>query len=188
MAPIRTFIAFETPEDVRNEVRQAQMKLIASGAEVRWESHDKFHITVKFLGNVEERSLPAVLSTINSIAGRFTAFQVVYENLGCFPTARSPRVIWIGCRNDDGTLASMKKELDGALEPLGFEIEDRDFRPHLTLGRVKGQRKIEDLISMVKNINFGPRTAMIDSIIVVKSDLRPGGSLYTSLQRTRLLQ
>lgn len=188
MAAIRTFIAFETPEDIRKEVREAQTKLLSAGAEVKWEPLDKFHVTIKFLGNVMESALPDVLSLIDATAGRFRTCAVLYQDLGCFPNLRNPRVIWIGCKNDDGILQSLKEELDRVLAPLGFEPEERDFHPHLTLGRVKGRRNIEDLISILKNLNFEPRTAMINSIVVMKSDLRPGGSIYTSLQRTRLLQ
>lgn len=188
MAPVRAFIAFETPEEIRKEVRAAQSKLLSAGAEVRWEPPDKYHVTIKFLGNVPEAALPAVLSLTGAAVGRFRTCQVVYQTPGCFPNPRNPRVIWIGCRNDDGTLASLKGELDRVLTPLGFEPEDRDFHPHLTLGRVRGGRNIGDLISIMNNLNFEPRTATIDSIVVMKSDLRPGGSIYTSLQRTRLLQ
>jgi len=186
MPPIRTFIAFETPEQIRKDILAVQTTLKTAHADVKWESIDKFHVTIKFLGDVEEGLLPKILSVVGETVTRFNTFDIMYNNLGCFPNLRSPKVLWVGCENRDGTLLSFKNELDSRLSPFGFEIEKRAFHPHLTLGRVKGESGIKDLTSMLKSITFEPRTAMINTIVVMKSDLRPGGSLYTSLQQTEL--
>ncbi len=186
MGTIRTFIAFDTPEEIREEIRKVQDTLRSAGADVRWETADKFHVTIKFLGDVEESRLPGVLSRISGVLNGRPPFTVVYEKVGVFPDLKRPRVIWIGCDNPDGTLLAMKEALDRELEPLGFEIEERRFRPHVTLGRVRSPGKIKNLTPMLESLTFGARNGRIDVVSVMRSVLKPQGAEYSILQSLHL--
>ncbi len=186
MASIRTFIAFDTPEEIKKEMFIIQAQLKDSHADVKWELESKFHVTIKFLGNVDESKLPNIIRTCQSIIERTPSFDVVYENLGCFPNIKHPRVIWIGCKNENGELLTLKQSLDTALIPLGFEREDRDFHPHITLGRVRTSKGLQNLIPMLINITFERRKASISEILVMKSILRPEGSNYFVLKTIKL--
>lgn len=140
MPTIRAFIAFDTPPAICDEMSRLQQELKKSSADVRWEPPDKFHATIKFLGDVKEEILPTVLTRIGAVAESTPAFDITYQTLGCFPNRRNPRVIWVGCSNTDGTLELLKTRLDVELLPLNFEIESRAFHPHVTLGRVRSPK------------------------------------------------
>jgi 2'-5' RNA ligase len=186
MPSIRTFIAFDTPPGIRKEMSDLQSRLRKSGADVRWESPEKFHATIKFLGDVEETQLPGVLAKIRETGGLHRSFEIVYKSVGGFPDVTNPRVVWIGCENPDGRLLLLKNALDTALLPYGFEIEARPFHPHITLGRVKSTRGKFDLTSMIEKVTLEPRVAAVAEIIVVKSALRPQGAEYTVVQNITL--
>jgi len=182
MGSVRTFIAFDTPDDIRNEMAALQQQLKTAGADVKWESPDKFHATIKFLGDIDDSLLPEILCDIETITREYHSFPVTYKNLGGFPDIRHPRVVWIGCENDDGTLDRLKNALDTGLAPRGFEIEMRSFHPHITLGRVKSLARLQYLTPMLENLTFEPRTATIKKILIMKSVLQPQGAEYSILK------
>jgi len=186
MGSIRTFIAFDTPSPVREAMMAVQKEFAEPDANVRWESPEKSHTTIKFLGGVDESILPGVLETTGSVCGAFRPFEVTYEGVGAFPDGRQPKVIWIGCRNTDGTLASLKSTLDRALVSFGFRIEDRPFHPHITLGRVRSPRGLQYLTPKLEKLTFEPRKETISQILVMKSVLRPQGGEYTVLTSVHL--
>ena len=181
MASVRTFIAFDTPLSLKEEIGKIQSILKETRADVRWETGNKFHVTIKFLGEVEEKILPAVITTVKNITERYHPFSIIYQTLGAFPNKNRPRVLWVGCTNTDRQLLDMKNELDEALMPYGFEIEERQFHPHVTLGRVKSPSGIKNLIQTLENVTFEPRQVSISNILVVKSILKPSGSEYSTL-------
>lgn len=156
-----------------------QSELRESGADVRWESPDKFHATIKFLGDVEEAGLPGVLRDARSACAPHPPFVVSYQGLGAFPALRHPKVVWIGCANEDGTLGRIKTSLDAGLLPHGFKVEERAFRPHVTLGRVRSARGLQHLTPRLENLTFEPQTGTISEILVMKSVLRPQGAEYS---------
>jgi 2'-5' RNA ligase len=186
MAKIRTFIAFETPPSVREKIISLENQLRQSPADVRWESPDKFHITIKFLGDVDDGQLPDILALIERISHMHTTFNIVYSGLGAFPNKKQPRVVWIGCENPDGILAGLKDALDRGLAPKGFEIEQRPFHPHLTLGRIKCPQGLRDLTPMLENLTFEPQSIQVKEIVVMKSILQPHGAVYTLLKKIQL--
>lgn len=179
--PLRSFVAIDTPEAVRRIMLDVQSKLKVSGADVKWEGPEKFHATIKFLGNVEENLLTSVVNTIEQSVKNFPAFEVTYNHVGCFPSVKRPRVIWIGCENTDGTLLRIQDTLEQALLPLGFEREERAFHPHVTLGRTKSAKSLNNLISILESFTFEPRTFTCNEILLMKSMLKPEGSEYTRL-------
>jgi 2'-5' RNA ligase len=181
MASIRTFIAFDTPPSLKEEISRIQSILKESHADVRWETDNKFHVTIKFLGDVEEKIFPTIFTIVKNITEKYHPFPVIYQNLGVFPNKIRPRVLWVGCTNTDRQLLDIKNQFDEALKPYGFEIEDRQFHPHVTLGRVKSPSGIKDLIQTLENVTFEPRQVSISDILVVKSILKPSGSEYSTL-------
>ena len=111
---------------------------------------------------------------------------VIFEKLGCFPNPKQPRVMWVGCTNPDKRLESIKIMLDTELAPLGFEIEHRAFRPHITLGRVKGSKNIPHLISTMEKLTFEAQPCTISEVVLMESVLKPQGSEYTVLKKFQL--
>lgn len=186
MPSIRTFIAVETPLEIREKIQKLQTELKKAKSDVRWESMEKFHATIKFLGDIDEQKLPAVLTRIKSVIERHRSFELIVQTIGCFPNAKHPRVVWIGCTNADGVLDLLKTSLDVELLPLGFEIEDRAFHPHITLGRVKSSKGISNLTSMMEKLTFEPTKFEVKEIVIMKSVLRPEGSEYSALLNIHL--
>lgn len=182
MASLRTFIAINAPEPIRKEMKFLQDELKKSHADVRWESSEKFHATLKFLGNIDEAKVPRVLSTLESTLLPFKPFEVTFYSLGSFPDKRHPRVIWIGCENPDGTLLRIKNDLDKNLLQFGCEIEKRDFHPHVTLGRVVSEKGLYHLTPMLEKLTFEPRKTLLDGIYFMRSVLKPEGAEYSILK------
>jgi 2'-5' RNA ligase len=186
MPSIRTFIAIPTPVEVRQALTCIQTELKTADAAVKWEPPEKLHITLRFLGNVEESQLAILMTDCSNAICNLNSFSLIYGGLGCFPDARNPRIIWAGSRNDDGVLVEMKKAIDDTVARYGFERENRAFHPHITLARVKGRQNIPNLIKMLQSVTFEPHPVVIDEVYFMKSELRPTGSIYTKLQSIAL--
>ena len=182
MANIRTFIAFDTPPEFKRILSDIQSELRRTDADIRWEPPEKFHGTIKFLGDTNEDILPQISQNIRSVITRFKAIELQFDRFGCFPNERRPKILWVGCKYTDSSAEALKTELDKALLPYGFEPEERAFRPHITLGRFKSDFGAKHLISKAEKINFEPFTVPLREVVFLKSTLRPTGSLYTVLE------
>ena len=174
--------------EIKDAMVSVQEQLKESRADVRWESEEKLHATIKFLGDVQENVLPSVLSIIKKSIVKFPHFLLNYQGIGCFPNMRNPNVIWIGCHNADGTLEQIKNTLDDELEVFGFVKEKRNFSPHITLGRVKGPSRLRDLTSLIEKVTFEPKGAIVKTVTVLRSKLKPQGSEYSILDEVPLQQ
>jgi 2'-5' RNA ligase len=183
---IRSFIAIETPPDVKADISKVQEGLRTTNADVRWESIEKFHITLKFLGNVEEPRLNSLADRLEEALGAFALFNMRYQGVGCFPNQHRPRVIWIGAENEDGTLTKIQETIEKVAEHFGFQREERKFHPHITIGRVKSSKNLKVLVSELGNASFNPHTAVIKDVLLMKSDLKPTGSVYSVIRAYQL--
>lgn len=185
---IRTFIAFNTPETVKEKIVSLQTMLRNANADVRWETKEKMHVTISFLGDVEEQLLALLESTLSNVLTKYSSFNVTYSELGCFPNWKEPRVLWIGCEENSGILRTMKHELDASLLPFGIKIEMRKFFPHITLGRIKSLRNSFDLLQSMESLTFSPQISTVNEILFIKSVLTRGGSEYSLLHSFPLLK
>ncbi len=181
---MRAFIAFDTPPDVRSALASVRDRLRQSQADVRWEAGEKFHCTLKFLGDTDSEKIPLITSALGKIGG--LPFDVRYRGVGHFPEKGPPKVIWAGIENSDGRLRSLHEGIDGAMEQLGFERERRPYQGHITLGRVRSGRNVGKLLEMMETITFESQPVTIRSIEVIKSELNPDGSVYTILKAISL--
>jgi 2'-5' RNA ligase len=180
MTSIRTFIALPVPEDVRSELALLQARLVESQAAVKWDTPDKFHITLKFLGDTDASRLPLIATDLQDSIGSLPAFDVTYEALGGFPNVDRPRVVWIGARQSKEIL-HLQEHVEQVCTSFGFAKEDRPFHAHITLGRVKGDRNLDSLTAKLKSITFKPLTARCAAIHIMRSEMKPTGSVYTLL-------
>jgi len=178
---IRTFIAFDTTPGQKRILSEAAVALKKASADVRWESPDKYHCTLKFLGDTEEHTLAAIRSTIRDVCAGCPPMSIEFDRLGCFPNVREPRVVWAGCKGEYPALSSIKNQIDRALAEFGFEIDQRTFHPHITLGRVKGERGVGRLISTLETVTFESFTLAVGELLLIKSVLHKEGSVYTTL-------
>jgi len=182
MTALRLFFALDTPAQVRPKIVDLVRQLEGSGADVKWESMSKLHCTVKFLGDTAEERVPELAGIARSIAAGIAPPSVIYTRLGCFPSKREPRIIWAGMEDNAGGLFRLQEELERGLTNLGILPEERRFHPHITLGRVRGRRNLPDLITLLESLTFVSEAAVLPELLLIRSDLRPSGSVYTTLQ------
>ncbi|MHB0998800.1 MAG: RNA 2',3'-cyclic phosphodiesterase [Armatimonadota bacterium] len=187
MDKIRAFIAVRLPDHAKIGLAGIEKKLMASGADVKWVAEENFHITLKFLGDVEIARLDAVIEAVRSAADGIESFEAELSGTGAFPRPSRPSVVWVGITSGGEQLKVLADRIESALEPFGFAREARGFSPHITLGRTRSQRNVERLqeaISALKHEcvdNF-----RVNSIAVVKSTLKPSGSVYTVIEEIAL--
>lgn len=183
---MRLFIAIDTPASVKAQMAEIQAELKKSQADVKWDTADKFHITLKFLGETKDELLPAINGILETVGKKFQQFQIEYDDIGCFPNWNQPRVIWLGANETSGTLLKLKRSLDIELEKLGFETEDRKFHPHITLGRVKSQHNIKNLTVIMESLKFKSEITTCRELLLMQSILKPSGSEYSTLTTVNL--
>ncbi|MEK6571693.1 MAG: RNA 2',3'-cyclic phosphodiesterase [Bacteroidota bacterium] len=183
MPGIRSFIAIDTSPEIKDRITEVKEKLRATAADVRWESREKFHITLKFLGNVEDTKLESIAGRLEEALTAFSPFDITYEAIGCFPNQHHPRVIWVGALNTDGSLRRIQETFEEIAVSFGFQPEERKFHPHITIGRVKGSKNLKALVSELATLTFSTQSSVIEEVLLMKSDLKPTGSVYTVLRR-----
>lgn len=181
MTGIRCFIALPSHQDVKQAISIIQQKLIETGADVRWETPDKFHMTLKFLGNCEPSKLALLTAQMELLPRNVSILRVGYNKVGAFPNEQRPRVVWIGAEPDE-TLMRLQRDVESLCERFGFERENRAFHPHITLGRVKGTRNMGRLTETLKSLTLEPIQSVCTHFDLMRSDLKPSGSVYTVLR------
>ena len=186
MEKIRTFIAIELPPDVKTVLNRLQTDLGAGkDNSVKWVKPDSIHLTLKFLGSVDTEVVPKICDAITSATKNAKAFSLRVSEVGAFPNARSPRVVWVGLKGDTEMLSGLQKHLERSLAAVGFPPENKTFSPHLTLGRVRNgikpnqRRALSERLSTVR-LKATPMF-YANSIDLMKSELTPQGAIYTQL-------
>lgn len=181
MKSVRTFIGIFPPSGVQSAVAQIQTSLKIDSSPVRWEIQSKFHITLKFLGNISPAQSEQVRSLLMATGLSVGRFEVLFTRVGCFPTVESPKIVWIGSsREENAPLSDCSAVVDHLCVCAGFKTEERAFLPHMTLGRVKGKIS-RNLLKRIENTTFVPIQFLCTELLVMKSDLSPSGSAYSQL-------
>jgi RNA 2',3'-cyclic 3'-phosphodiesterase len=183
MAEIRTFICFELPENIKAALAQVQDRLRPLGHGVSWSRIDGIHLTLKFLGDVDESHIDAVAAAVKRVCAGQAPLEMALAGAGAFPNLKRPRVYWAGIGESSGRLLILQKKIDEALAELGFPKETRPFSPHLTLGRVKFLDQPEKIAQTIEAYHPEVLPFTVDEIVVMKSDLKPSGAIYTPLRR-----
>ena len=153
---------------------------------INWVRKDQMHLTLAFLGDTEENVIPDLVSRMDTVVKARHSFSLTLAGLGVFRNIHDPRVIWTGC-NSSAEFQLIKLETDKILKALDFEVEDRPFSPHLTLGRIKllrHQNHLAQLIGVYKDQIFQSET--IRQIVLYESRLTPGGPEYTPVYKFEL--
>lgn len=188
----RTFITIELDALLKTELRRIQASLIGRVPDrsVRWVQPDGIHLTLKFLGDTPLPVVEQVKAALARAAAEARPFSFTLGGLGCFPNARQPRVVWVGVHEPSGALAQLHRAIEAHVAPLGFPTEKRPFNPHLSLGRVQqhaSRADVRQIGDAVVSRDVGTLGEMAPvAVSYIKSDLRPGGAVYTTLYEARL--
>ncbi len=186
MGLLRAFLAAEIPSHLQDAIQTATAGLRQSlaGDLVRWVPPRNIHLTLKFLGDVSPSSLDLIQHMLQIEAGHYQPFDVAIEGFGSYPSTRRPRILWVGL-HAPASLASLQRDLEAASARLGYPSEEREFSPHLTIGRVRQNatatelQKIRAEVERTQISSLG--TTHVDTLHLFKSDLLPSGSVYTRL-------
>jgi 2'-5' RNA ligase len=188
MSRSRTFIAIEMDPLVRREAQRQVQKLEATAADVRWVQPQHMHLTIKFLGDVDDLELPEICRAVSQVAQATPPFSLACRGMGAFPNLQRPRTIWMGLADTTGRLAELHRQLEHRLSELGFRAENRQFVPHLTLGRVRqaGPQLAEVARQLQADADRTWGTSVVDELIVFASQLTPQGPIHTPVCRAEL--
>jgi 2'-5' RNA ligase len=185
---LRTFVAVDLGKPLRDRLVSLQENLAGSGAEVKWVEVENLHVTLLFLGEVDMRESPAVCRAVSVVCGRHERFSLGVETVGCFPNPRRPRVIWAGIGAGAPALVALHDALEPPLQELGcYRREERQYTPHITLGRVKSDRSADLLAAaLTKQAKWRGGEVEVQELLVMSSELTPKGPEYTILSRGKL--
>jgi 2'-5' RNA ligase len=189
---VRSFVAIDLPETLRDRLRELSSRLakrVPAGT-VRWVRPESIHLTLKFLGDVSSESLGQIVDLMRQAASPVSPFSLRIGGLGCFPSPRRPRVLWVGIHEASGALAALQETLEGGFERLGYRREARGFSPHLTLGRVRQEAGAAAAQAAGASVADEPSPDLgeiaVDAICLIRSELRPSGAVYTRLAQIAL--
>lgn len=179
---IRAFIAVPLNEKVRAGLQDASRQLGQLGLDARFVKAASLHLTLKFLGNIEPSLVEPIGQALQDCCSRQDIFQVAVEGLGVFPNQRRPRVVWAGI-GGSAALGEIQGRVEEQMKALGFKPEDRPFRPHLTLARLRSPRNAQRLGEFLQRrenvLDFG--LVNVDRVHLYQSLLKPDGAEYLKL-------
>lgn len=192
---MRLFVAVELPPEVRQELADLADLFAGSASVLKWVSPKLLHITVRFLGATDPRRLHDVEAAAAHAAKGVRSFELTTSEPGAFPSARTPRVLWVGLRPDRGyaSLQDLFRRLDQSLSARGFEAEAREYAPHITIARVRPEAGADDRkavgasLAAIRSSGSLARQFVVRRLVVMRSDLHPDGPRYTPLAHAPLL-
>jgi len=179
---MRVFVAIDLPAAIQAELRKRQSEFRSLAPEAHWTRPEGIHVTLKFLGEIDEGSVEKVVAALTAI-GSFAEFEIDVRGFGFFPDARRPRVFWAGIQATGG-LAVLAEHVEETMEPLGFAPEGRAFTPHLTLARFKIPRPQPGLAAAVEkqgHVSLG--RFQVSQFFLFESKLSPKGAEYRRVAR-----
>ncbi|OPZ60328.1 MAG: 2'-5'-RNA ligase [Deltaproteobacteria bacterium ADurb.Bin510] len=178
--PIRAFIAAELPPPVKDELMAAGRALERKGLHTRWLGPDNLHLTLKFLGNIDEALVPQLGAELDGLLAGVPPLSLSLDRLGAFPNRRAARVIWAGLAGETARLAELAAAIDRICALHGILPEKRPFRGHITLARLKNPSML-DLDTNLPTADF-----TLDKVNLYASTLSRDGASYRVLHGTAL--
>ena len=186
MSKIRTFIAIEIDEPIREKIAALQNELKKTNEPVRWVNPKNIHLTLKFLGEVDVAIIESISECINDVAENFSSFSFAVKGVGVFPNFKRPRVLWTGIENGSGELVKMAGEISEQLNELGFAKERRPFKTHLTMARVKSRLSTK-FLEKIKGFEFDGGEVIANEIVIMRSELKSAGAVYSPFKKSVLI-
>jgi RNA 2',3'-cyclic 3'-phosphodiesterase len=187
---MRTFIALELSAEMKDFLALLQDKLRKAGADVSWVKPHNIHLTLQFLGEIDETHASTVADILDTYAPTIPQFKMSLGHLGAFPRLTSPRVIWIGLHRGENEAVKIAEDLKGYLAELPLLTDERPFSAHITLGRTRSGFNRLELIKQLQitaqDFESDKLACVIDKITLFKSTLASTGPLYEILKEAKL--
>lgn len=183
---IRCFVAVEIPESIQDLLAEIQEAFRPKIKRASWTRPRNIHLTLKFLGEVENNSVNQIDASLHRTAGQQKPFSIEIGGVGAFPNLVRPRVLWVGLKRGAAQIKMLAKAINDELCSLGYPNDTR-FHPHLTLARLKNQVNLSTYINLFKKFETIEGALLrVDKITLVKSELRLSGAVYTPIQNYQL--
>jgi len=176
---MRLFFAIELGDDLLDLLDETTAPLVAEAPELAWVAREKRHLTLKFLGDVDEAAVPKLTTAADRAAGRHDRLEMAVREVGAFPNFRRARVVWIGVEQEP-RLELLHHDLEEACAHEGFEVEGRPFRPHITIARVRVPlpvQRMRSLAQVARSVRVRA-TVLVERITLFESALAPSGARY----------
>ena len=183
----RTFCAIGLPPTVREHLgsHAKQLREAVPDASASWSRPDNVHLTLKFFGNVAKERLPLISEAATRVAGEFSPFQIRIGGTGVFPRRSRPQVLWIGVEDSSGQLSELQQRLETEFAREGFLKDDRGYRPHLTIARLRRPEDARELAEAHIQTKFSLIDVPVNELVLFRSQLSPKGSTYTVISEHR---
>lgn len=174
---IRAFLALPLTPLFQSDVAPLLEKLKRDNPEIRWVSPSEIHVTFHFFGMIAPKEVSKISGIVAPVVKQSKTFEICLDGLGAFPNPARPRVIWLGIKGGTAPLVALQRRIEERLRSEGFACEDREFRPHLTLGRIKGGR-----FSGLDRVEFKPTPSKkVTEIVLFQSHLTPQEAHYEAI-------
>jgi len=185
---IRLFVAVDIPGEVRELLSRVLQELRGEMEGARWVKPENLHLTLKFIGDYEEEGLEKLTGEVRAAAERIPAFIAALDGCGAFPSGKRARVIWVGMAEGSEKAGRMARKLDARLERAGVKREDRPFKSHLTLARLKQPGDCSGYLKILNHKLEGlPGLPFeVGEVVLYRSILSPHGPTYVPLERISL--
>ena len=182
------FCAVELPEEVRKQLEEHILKLrkAVPDAAASWSRVENIHLTLKFLGNVAVDRVPAISAAASRAVAEFSTFPIGVGNTGVFPRPSRAQVLWIGVSDPSGKLLALQERLENECAVEGFPKENRAYRPHLTIARIRRPEGTRHLADAHLQMQFNTTEVELTELIIFRSELSPKGSKYTAISTHQL--
>jgi RNA 2',3'-cyclic 3'-phosphodiesterase len=182
----RIFIAVKVNPEGELLRMFSSLKAILAGENIKWVDPANIHLTLVFLGNTDEKKITILKSMLSNTCSGFGEFDFNLTGTGVFKNIRDPRVLWVGIRSME-RLIQLNKIISEGLKLNGLETEERQFKPHLTLGRVKSVRNIENLKSVLEKYSDQQLQVIhVNEVVLFESILMQTGPIYKPLGKYHL--
>ena len=184
----RLFCAIELHASVKSLIQQRIDRLRAEAPECQasWNRAENIHLTLKFFGNIEQNNIEPITNALLRTVSNRTRFEISIGGTGAFPNHRQPRVLWIGINDPAGKLIELHEGLEQECAAAGFSKEERLFRPHLTIARIRKPTGARVAAELNQKLGFEPITLPVNELVVFRSELSSKGSKYTALSRHKM--
>lgn len=184
----RIFTAIDISDETREKAADYIENLRREFPDVRvgWDKPEKFHLTMKFLGEIDERQLNELTAAVARTADQFSNLKLQIAETGVFPSKRNARVLWLGVQEKQGSLQSLNEILESECERRGFPKEKRNFKAHLTIARLREPHKSRELIERHSEESFVSDEFEVSEIVIYESRLQKSGSNYSIVSKHSL--
>lgn len=186
----RVFVGIEISDKAKEKISGFIYDLRTEFPNLRvgWEKKEKLHLTLKFLGEIEEYELAELSAAVEETARRISSFSLRLEDTGVFPNAGKARILWIDLKDEKKSLTELNKILEDECEKRGLTRESRNFKPHLTIARLREPENSGELVEKYLRKKFEPIEFEVSEIVIFQSVLQTTGSIYSKINTTTLLK